>query len=106
MLDLGQTAIMPGSSARDVRPGMASTRSVSSGAKWYHPVPSRNPAGTNRHSFSMSFGPMDMAAPISGPASTSALDETNRFSYFDPIPAVNFNDGIAVLFLWLKFSLF
>ncbi|ATZ53742.1 Bip1 [Botrytis cinerea B05.10] len=66
MLDLGQTAIMPGSSARDVRPGMAST--------------------------SMSFGPMDMAAPISGPASTSALDETNRFSYFDPIPAVNFND--------------
>ncbi|KAF7898594.1 hypothetical protein EAF00_005040 [Botryotinia globosa] len=74
MLNLGQTAIMPGSSARDVRPAMASTSSISSRAGW------------------MSFGPMDMSAPISGPASTSALDETNRFSYFDLIPAVNFND--------------
>ncbi|THV50863.1 hypothetical protein BGAL_0133g00210 [Botrytis galanthina] len=92
MLNLGQTAIMPSSSARDVRPAMASTRSISSRAGWYQPLPPRNPSGTNRHSFSMSFGPMDVTAPISGPASTSALDETNRFSYFDPIPAVNFND--------------
>ncbi|TGO42385.1 hypothetical protein BHYA_0009g00640 [Botrytis hyacinthi] len=79
MLNLGQTAIMPGSSARDVRPVMASTRSISSGVGC------------------MSFGPMDMTAPISGPASTSALDETNRFSYFDAIPAVDFNDGTAFI---------
>ncbi|RAL65846.1 hypothetical protein DID88_005509 [Monilinia fructigena] len=61
---------------------------------WYqNPGTSRILAGTNRRSSSMPFGAINGVPQLLGSVSTSALDETSRLSYFDPISQVNFNDG-------------
>ncbi|KAM3075362.1 hypothetical protein ACMFMF_006037 [Clarireedia jacksonii] len=68
----------------------------------------RSVSGTNRQSFSAAFGNMkgveQVLGPAStgpastgpastGPASTGVLEEPSRFSYFDPIAPLTFNDA-------------
>ncbi|PQE04939.1 bZIP transcription factor protein [Rutstroemia sp. NJR-2017a BBW] len=50
-------------------------------------------SGTNRHSFSAAFSHMEGIEQVLGPASTGVLEEPSRFSYFDPIPPMTFNDA-------------
>ncbi|PQE32853.1 bZIP transcription factor protein [Rutstroemia sp. NJR-2017a WRK4] len=50
-------------------------------------------SGTNRHSFGAAFSHMEGIEQVLGPASTGVLEEPSRFSYFDPIPPMAFNDA-------------
>ncbi|ESZ98471.1 hypothetical protein SBOR_1133 [Sclerotinia borealis F-4128] len=85
------------SSTRDIPREISTTRPIDSQTfetLWYQqPGNSRSSTGASRRSFSTAFGPIDGVPQVNGPASMSALDETSRFSYFDPNHQVNFNDA-------------